>query len=251
MTAGFSLGPFLGGLLGQYAPAPTVLPYLVHAALAAAGLAAAVPLSETVAPVRSRDAGAPQRERVPVVDRSQWPMLLIVLAPVAVCVYAFPSSVVSAVPLLGKLPASGVAVVGVLGGVTLGAGALVAGLQARLGPWTAVVGTALGAIGFAAATLFVATDDVAWLFAAAPLLGAGGGLCLAAGLAVIARIAPAQHRGALTSWFLACAYLGFAAPFLIAAAARTVPHAVPLAVAALVTAVVTGWLVPAASRRRL
>ena len=71
------------------------------------------------------------------------------LAPVAVCVYAFPSSVISAVPLLVDLPYGGVAVTGLLAGVTLGAGTLVAPLQRRLGPWTAVVGTALGAAGFA------------------------------------------------------------------------------------------------------
>src|SRR5215207_3885286 len=48
MTAGFSLGPLTSGLLGQYAPAPTVLPYLLHAVLATVGLAFAVRLPETV-----------------------------------------------------------------------------------------------------------------------------------------------------------------------------------------------------------
>ncbi len=48
MTAGFSLGPLTSGLLGQYAPAPTVLPYLVHVALVAVGLAVAARLPETV-----------------------------------------------------------------------------------------------------------------------------------------------------------------------------------------------------------
>ena len=33
MTAGFSLGPLTSGLLGQYGPAPTVLPYLLHVVL--------------------------------------------------------------------------------------------------------------------------------------------------------------------------------------------------------------------------
>ena len=66
------------------------------------------------------------------------------LAPVAVCVYAFPSSVISAVPLLVDLPYGGVAVTGLLAGVTLGAGTLVAPLQRRLGPWTAVVGATAG-----------------------------------------------------------------------------------------------------------
>ena len=253
MTAGFSLGPLTSGLLGQYAPAPTVLPYLVHVCLAAVGFALALPLPETV-PVAARPArfdGASPVHRVPVVAPGLWPLLLTVLAPVAVCVYAFPSSVISAVPLLAPLPASGVAVVGVLAGITLGAGALVSGLQARLGPWTAVAGTVLGAAGFAAAALFVGTGALPWLFAAAPLFGAGSGLCLAAGLAAIARIAPPQHRGALTSWFLACAYVGFVAPFLITAAARSVEGQVPLAVGAVLTGLIAVRLLPAARGRRL
>jgi MFS family permease len=255
MTAGFSLGPLTSGLLGQYAPAPTVVPYLVHVCLAAAGFALALPLPETV-PLTARPDGSggpspTHRDRARVVAPGLWPLLLTVLAPVAVCVYAFPSSVISAVPLLAPLPASGVAVVGVLAGITLGAGALVSGLQARLGPWTAVVGTALGAAGFAAAAMFVGTGRLPWLFLAAPLFGAGSGLCLAAGLAAIARIAPTQHRGALTSWFLACAYVGFAAPFLIAAAARHVDGRLPLAVGAVLTGLITVRLLPAARGRRL
>ena len=135
------------------------------------------------------------------------------LAPVAVCVYAFPSSVISAVPLLVDLPYGGVAVTGVLAGVTLGAGTLVAGLQRPLGRWTAVVGTALGAAGFATAAAFATTGDVVWLVATAPLLGSGGGLCLAAGLTLTGRLAAPTRRGALTALFLAIAYLGFAVPF--------------------------------------
>ncbi len=255
MTAGFSLGPLFSGLLGQYGPAPTVLPYLVYVCLAATGFSLALPLPETVPAARRAAAhegpGAAHRERVPIVAPGQWPLLLTVLAPVAVCVYGFPSSVISAVPLLGRLPASGVAVVGVLAGVTLGAGALVSGLQARLGRWTAVVGAALGTAAFAAAALFIGTGALPWLFVAAPLFGAGSGLCLAAGLATIAAIAPARHRGALTSWFLACAYAGFAAPFLLAAAARHVPGQIPLAVGAVLTGLITLRLLPAARARRI
>ena len=123
-------------------------------------------------------------------------------------------------PLLVDLPYGGVAVTGVLAGVTLGAGTLVAGLQRRFGPWTAVVGAGLGTVGFAAAAAFATTGALPWLVVAAPLLGAGGGLCLAAGLTLTARLAAPGRLGALTSLFLACAYIGFAAPFVMAVAAR-------------------------------
>jgi hypothetical protein len=177
--------------------------------------------------------------------------VLTVLAPVAVCVYAFPSTIISAVPLLVELPYGGVAVTGVLAGVTLGAGTLVAGLQRRFLAWTAVVGAGLGALGFAAAVVYATTEAVGWLAFAAPLLGAGGGLCLAAGLTLTARLAAPVRLGALTSLFLACAYLGFAAPFAMAVTARASSAAVPLAVAAALTGALALRLLPVARAGRL
>lgn len=248
MTAGFSLGPLVSGFLGQYAPGPTVLPYLVHTALAVAGLALATRLPETVPLLLGRPSGGAAVAQAPLVGPGNGALMGTVVAPVAVCVYAFPSSVVSAVPLLVRLPSAGVAVTGILAGVTLGAGTLVAGLQRRLGSWTAVVGVALGMAGFAAAAAFAATAALPWLVAASPLLGAGGGLCLAAGLTVTARLAAPTRRGALTSLFLACAYVGFAAPFIIASVARATSAVVPLAAAAVLTGLLAVRLVPVARR---
>ncbi len=250
MTAGFSLGPLTSGLLGQYVAAPTVLPYLLHATVAGAGLALAAGLPETVRRLPHGRPGRAGHPSVPLIPPGQGSLVATVLVPVAVCVYAFPSTMLSAVPLLGHLPASGVAVIGVLAGVTLGAGALVAGLQARLGRWTAVTGVALGVAGFTAAALFVAGAGLAWLFAAAPLLGAGSGLCLAAGLTLTGRLAAPSRRGALTSVFLACAYLGFAAPYLMTAAAHYGSASLPLAVAAALTGLLAVRLLPAARQGR-
>ena len=250
MTAGFSLGPFASGLLGQYVVAPTVLPYLVHAAVALAGLALAVRLPETVDLLPHRH-GSATTSAAPLIRPGDGAVVLTVLAPVAVCVYAFPTAVISAVPLLVDLPGPAVAVTGLVAGVTLGAGTLVAGLQRRLGEWTAVVGVALGAAGFAAATAFAATTALPWLIAAAPLLGAGSGLCLAAGLTLTGRLAAPSRLGALTALFLAFAYLGFAAPFVIATAARASQATLPLAVAAVVSGLLVVRLVPAARRRQL
>ena len=87
--------------------------------------------------------------------------------------------------------------------------------------------------------------------AAAPLLGAGGGLCLAAGLTLTARLAAPTRLGALTSLFLACAYIGFAAPFATAVAARATSASLPLAVAAGLTAALALRLVPVARAGRL
>ncbi|MGY1721096.1 MULTISPECIES: MFS transporter [unclassified Blastococcus] len=251
MTAGFSLGPLTSGLLGQYAPAPTVLPYLLHTVLVAVGLAFALRLPETVELHDARPTGSGSAPAAPLIRPGDGALVATVLAPVAVCVYAFPSTVINAVPLLVELPYGGVAVTGVLAGVTLGAGTVVAGLQRRLGRWTAVVGTALGTLGFGCAASFAGTGALPWLVAAAPLLGAGGGLCLAAGLTLTARLAPPARLGALTSLFLACAYVGFAAPFVMAVAARATSAVLPLTVAAAITALLALRLLPVARARRL
>ena len=251
MTAGFSLGPLTSGLLGQYAPAPTVLPYLIHVALVAVGLAFALRLPETVNLHHHTGPGAVEVRAVPLIRPGDGLLVATVLAPVAVCVYAFPSSVINAVPLLVELPSGGVAITGVLAGVTLGAGTLVAGLQRRFGPWTAVVGAVSGTLGFLAATAFAVSGAWPWLLAAAPLLGAGGGLCLAAGLTLTARLAAPSRLGALTSLFLACVYVGFAAPFAMAVTARATTAAVPLAAAAGLSAALAVRLLPVAHRGRL
>lgn len=250
MTAGFSLGPLTSGLLGEFGPAPTVLPYLVHAVLVAVGLNLALRLPETV-DLSPHPPGVTPASSAPLIPAGQGLLFATALAPVAVCVYAFPSSVISAVPLLVDLPYGGVAVTGLLAGVTLGAGTLVAPLQRRLGPWTAVVGASMGAAGFAAATAFAVTDRLLWLVLAAPLLGSGGGLCLAAGLTLTARLAAPARRGALTSLFLAIAYLGFAVPFLMAVIARATSSATPLGIAAVVTGGLALRLLPVAHSRRL
>jgi MFS family permease len=251
MTGGFSLGPFVSGLLGQYAPAPTVLPYLVHTVLVGVGLALAVRLPETVDVVPGRRRGARGVPPVPLIRPGDGRLVATVLAPVAVCVYAFPTTVVSAVPLLVELPAAGVLVTGILAGATLGAGTLVAGLQRRLGPWTAVVGTVLGAAGFGTAAAFAATTALPWLVAASLLLGSGGGLCLAAGLTLTNRLAEPTRRGALSSLFLACAYVGFAAPYLVAASAAATSVLLPFAVAGGLSVLLVLRLLPVARRGEL
>lgn len=251
MTAGFSLGPLVSGLLGQYAPAPTVLPYLLHVALVAVGLVLALRLPETVDLNSAAPTGPDRPAGAPLIRPGDGVLVLTVLAPVAVCVYAFPSTLISAVPLLVDLPYGGVAVTGVLAGVTLGAGTLVAGLQRRFRSWTAVAGAGLGALGFASAAVFATTEATPWLVVAAPLLGAGGGLCLAAGLTLTGRLAAPSRLGALTSLFLACAYVGFAAPFAIAVAARATSAPVPLTAAAALAAALAVRLLPVARAGRL
>jgi hypothetical protein len=241
MTAGFSLGPFVSGLLGEFAPAPTVLPYLLHVLLVTAGLVVALPLPETVA-----RAPAGPRPRVAVVRAGGMRTVVTVLAPLAVCVYAFPSVIVAGVPLLVDTGARPVLFTGLLAGLTLGAGTLAAPLQQRMGRWTATASAACGAAGFALAAAAAGPGLVVLLFAAALLLGAGGGAALAAGIVLVTRLAEPPRLGTLSAVFYGCAYTGFAGPYLYSVAAQASDVGLPLAVAAVVTGLLAARLALAA-----
>jgi MFS family permease len=244
MTGGFSIGPFVSGLLGEYAPLPTTLPYLLHVALVGAGLLTALHVQETVALVAREDRVA----QGPLVERSDRFVLLTVLAPLAVCVYAFPTVVVSAVPLLVETDAPPVLLTGILAGLTLGFGTVAAPLQGPLGTWTAFAAVLLGVAGYLTAMGGASSGSPAVLLLSSLLLGSGGGLALAAGLALTARLARPGRRGALSAVFLGCAYVGFGTPYVVAVAAGASRVEVPLAVAAGVSALLAVRLLVATRR---
>ena len=141
MTGGFSLGPLVSGVLAEYGPAPTTLPYLLHVALVVAGLVAAARVPETVPP---RVAGARRAGARPAGPAGRPAGAARVLAPMAVWVFAFPTVVVAAVPLLVRTDAPPVLLTGVLAGITLGTGTLAAPLQRRCRQWTAALGLRAG-----------------------------------------------------------------------------------------------------------
>jgi MFS family permease len=235
MTAGFSLGPLTSGLLAEYGPAPTTLPYLLHVALIVVALAVARALPDTVPSRATAADGSEAADRGALVEPSERRVLATVLLPMAVCVYAFPSVVISAVPLLVDVDAPPVLLTGVLAGLTLGAGTLAAPLQRRLGPWSALTGVLAGGCGYVVTTLGAGSGSPPVLLLAAVLLGSGGGLVLAAGLGLMARIARPPRRGALSAAFYACAYVGFSAPYLTAVTAEATRVQVPLTLAAVLT----------------
>lgn len=248
LAGGFALGPLVSSVLAVVLPAPLVLPYVVHAVLTVAGVVAVARLPET-APRRRRQVGDPAR--APLVPRRERVLAATALGPIAICVYGFPATAVAGVPLLLELPGSGVLATGVLAGVTLGAGAVVAPLQRRLGTWTGVAAATCGAAGFLLTVVAAAADAWPVLVPAGLLLGAGSGWSLAAGLALTGRLAPVERRGALTGIFYTCAYLGFAAPFLVTSVAREVGAVPPLVVLTALTSLLAVRLLPLARAGRL
>ena len=227
LSAGWALGPLSAGVLGQFSPWPTTLPYLVHLALVGVGGLLAWRLPET----------HPGREGGPLLDLGVPPGAGRAfgwwVAPAAVCVFALPSVSITVLPLLLREAMAGyeVLVTGVVAALTMSTGVLGQRLARRLPPLRAApLGAAFGAAGLATGCIASATQATILLLPAALLLGAGYALALVSGLTVTERLAAPEARGALTSSFYACAYLGFGVPVLMSLAAGGGSLAPPLAV---------------------
>ncbi len=264
LGGGWAIGPLVSGLMAQWLPLPTVLPYLVHVALMLVGLALLPRVPETLAPADRRAGLAPPTPgllRRPFRPQ-QWINLgvprgaripfLVVVAPVAIGVFTFPSTAVTVLPLLltPSMPQIAVAITGLVAGVTLLTGVFAQPLGRRLGYVTAgPTGLAVGAAGFGLSLLGVASGAWPLLVPVALLLGVGYGLCLAAGLTMVGELASPTARGALTGTFYACAYLGFGVPLLLSVAGGDAGFTGPLAGLAVVIAVYAAVLALPAARR--
>ncbi len=229
MTAGFAVGPAYAGLIGEWGPWPLALPYLIHAALLVAALVASWSVAESLIRTPPTPGLAPVGAFRPGARRTA----LLVVAPLAVCVYAFPASTIAAVPVLVGFPFAPVALTGLIAGLALGSGALAAPLQGRLGPRTAPVAAVCGLVGFGGTALAAAVPALLLLvIPASALLGAGGGLALASGMSRLPALANPGRLGTVSSGFYVTAYLGFGFPLMITTLAERVPVALVLAVLA-------------------
>lgn len=240
MTAGFGLGPLVAGVLAQWAPARTVLPYLPHLLLTLAAL----PLVRRTPETRTRDAGD-RVLRIPELSSRRFRTVVAPLAPwvfgvVAVGIAYLPGLVeprlggyvllfCTLITLLGA--AAGIAVVPVARRVARGG-------SGRL------LATALAIViaGLLLAAVAAATTDPLLVVLAAVVLGAGYGSCQVCGLTEVQRIAGPGRLAGLTAAYQAISYLGLAAAVPLAAVDHVVPPTVlliGLAVLAVLTLVLT------------
>ncbi len=243
MTVGFGGGPLVAGLLAQWAPAPTVVPYLPHLALTALALALVRGVPETRA-ASPDGAGRPARgiRRAPLSapHRARFRAVVVPLAP-----WVFGSASIALAYLPGLVGQR-------LGGAALGFTAAVTSLTALAGiavqpaarridrPGTRrLQGASMGLVvaGLLVAAGAAATLSPPLVVLASLVLGAGYGCCQVCGLLAVQRLAPPRSLAALTAGYQALSYLGFALPFLLAALAPLAPPGVLLlAVAALAAA---------------
>jgi hypothetical protein len=232
MTAGFALGPIVAGLLAQWAPAPTVLPYLPHIALAGVVLISVPSVRETVAD----GAGGTLLAALPQVRDSRF---LRMAVPMAAWVFTAPAIAFALLPSVvgaGAEP-EGVALTAFVTMMTAVAGVLIQPLARRLAEGAqanraASVGLLVLTVGLALAAVTAGAGRTWLLVPSAVLLGAAYGLCLVAGLVEVQRIAEPSKLAGLTALFYALAYLGFASPYVFTLGSHLASYTELLALAA-------------------
>ncbi|MBP2336151.1 MFS family permease [Saccharothrix coeruleofusca] len=219
---GVGLGPVVAGVLAEFAPAPLVVPYLVHLLLvlcaAVALRAVAEPRPRAAGPVRWR----PQRMGVPPAARPAF----VRAATGGVAGFAVLGLFTSVSPaflsqVLGITDhvSGGLVVLALLG--TSAAGQVA---SARLAERSAaLVGTSALLVGVVLIGLSIAAVSLFLLLAGAVVAGVGQGMSFRAGLDAVSTAAPEERRGEVTSSFFLVLYGAISLPVIgvgVAAQAR-------------------------------
>jgi MFS family permease len=238
MTIGFGIGPLVSGVLAQWAPAPSVLPYLPQLALAAVALPMALRTRETR--TGGPEVGLGQALRIRGLRNRRF---LWVVVPVAPWVFGTASVALAFLPRLVGERLGGEALIfsAVVILITAGAGVAVQPLARRVDnpekPWLISLALAIVVVGM---LLAASALSAVLVLAAGVVLGAGYGACQVCGLLEVQRLAPPESLAGVTAVYQAISYLGFALPFPLAAAALLAPPAVLLLILAGLAALALG-----------
>jgi Major Facilitator Superfamily len=262
LTAGFGIGAGVSGVLAQWAPAPTVLPYVLQIGLL---LAAAVPLAwapETRPALAGTSAGSLGTTlrglaadlRIPAEKRGRF---FGVVAPSAPWVFgALAIAYVITPALIGpKVGGDEVAFATLLTVVALAAGAFVQPLVWRIAVATGgrqlVVGLGLTFLAAALCAVEAAVLSPALAVVIAVVAGLGYGISIVSGLIEVQRMAGPDDLAGLTGIYCCLTYVGFLMPVALAVLASSTSYVTLLIVVALLClacAVTAGWNLRSARR---
>ncbi|HEY3502701.1 MAG TPA: MFS transporter [Actinocatenispora sp.] len=251
MTIGFAAGPFVAGLIAQWAPAPTVTAYLPHLVLT---VAATVVVWRTPDP-GTAIAAAPTRR--PHTRRSLARHFLLVIAPFAPWVFGTAAIGIAYLPALAAHHAGHQPLM--FSAVTVAVGAAIGivaqplakavhrpGTNRLLMTAMLLVLAGLGSAAWAAHEL-----SPALVIAASLVLGVGYGVSQFCGLLSVQQLADPRSLGTATAVYQVLSYIGFAFPFGMSVAQAHL-HASPpvlLMILAGIAAVATAWLASVTARR--
>jgi predicted MFS family arabinose efflux permease len=214
-AVGPALGPLFAGLLAQYAPAPLLLPFLLHLgalAVTAAGVAM-VPESAPRVADGERHAWRLSRPSLPAGIRRPFALAaatsFLVWAVAALYLSVGPSYTAE---LLGS---SNLAVLGAIPFVMFTASLVAQVMLRSTAPQRAeAVGLMLLAAGLGAVAAAFSLRSIWVLLAGTILAGVGHGLGFLGALAMVNRIAPSAHRADVTSSLYVITYLGVSLPVI-------------------------------------
>lgn len=220
LTAGFLSGAGVAAMLAQFAPWPTLLSYVLHAAGALVAGLVLLRVPET-------RPSLPRAERAPLIDdlritAVRHPRFLRVVVPLAPWVFGCAGCAFAVLPSLltdsvGGFP---IAFAGVMAILALGCGIGIQVVARRIDTASSarasVVALSIVAAGMALAAWASVELSLLLGVVAAAVLGTGYGLALVAGLSEVARIAGPGELAGLTAVFYSLTYLGFFVPMVLA-----------------------------------
>ncbi len=239
MAVGFAVGPFIAGVLVQWAPWPTVLPFAVPLGLVflAYFLARTVPETMTVRRPGRLEIGIP-----PGAGRG----FVLYLLPVGLLVYTFAVLSLTVFPLLVARAGFGATLflVGVMALIVQGSAALATPLAKRLRPGpSGPLAAVLAAVGCWFGYLAVQQGGWGWALPASLAIGVSEGLAMTSGITVADLLAPPHRRGGLVSVFYLVVYFGFLVPtILVLLSGDSLFSGVPILVLGGCALVITGVL---------
>jgi MFS family permease len=267
LTAGFGIGAGVSGALAQWAPAPTVLPYLVQIGLLAASAAPLALAPETRSAVAEQPSRAPagggglvatlralaRDLRVPRPARARFLRVVLPSAPWAFGALAI-AYVVTPALVSSQVGSDRVAFATLLTVVALGTGALVQPLVARIAELTGgrqlVLGLGLTFLGVALCAVDAAVLSPELAVVIAIVMGLGYGISIVSGLIEIQRMAGPDDLAGLTGIYCSLTYVGFLLPVALAALAGVASYVALLIVVAIVClacALTANWNLRAAN----
>lgn len=237
MTGGFAIGAAVTGVLAQWGPAPSVLPYVVHAVLTLGALAALVTAPESLTPERRAQGPWWRDLRVPSAGHRRFVRLVMPAAPwvfaAAGVAYAIMPATVS--DRLGSWSTLYATVLTVL---TLGAGALVQNLVPAInrasGGHALLVGMTAMCVGVGLAAVAAQLRQPVLALVVAVVLGFAYGVCVTSGLIHVQSIATQRDLAGLTGVYYSLAYSGFLLPSVLAASLPVLDYPSSLLIVALI-----------------
>lgn len=211
-VGGLSLGPLLSGLLAQWAPAPTVLPYAVFLVLLLPGLGV-LAAPETVDVRTGKVSIRLQRLSVPREIRGPF-TAAAAAAFAAFALFGLMSALVSNF-LANSLHNHSHALAGLVVFALFAAAAVSELVAARLAPRTGTLtGLGLLIIGLALITMALSAASLTAFVAGIIIGGIGAGIAFKTGITLVSNLAPADKRGEVLSSFYVAAYLGITVPVI-------------------------------------